>query len=108
MKPYFLFITMAAAALAQTSGSWTGTVTDSMCVNDHAMMNTKAPDGDCVRACIKSNPSAHKYILSDGKNTYKLSDQKAPEQFAAKKVTVKGTLYPKTGVIKVDSIQAAR
>jgi hypothetical protein len=39
---------------------------------------------------------------------YTLSDQKTPEQFAAKKVTVTGTLDAKTGTIKVDSIKAAQ
>jgi hypothetical protein len=107
MKSLFAFTLVAAAALAQTSGSWTGTVTDSMCINNHAMMKTNGPDSDCVKSCVRSNPSAHKYVLFDGKNSYKLSDQQAPERFAAKKVTVKGTLYPKTGVIKVDSIQPA-
>jgi len=29
-----------------------------------------------------------KYVLYDGKNTYKLSDQKTPEQFAAQKLKV--------------------
>jgi hypothetical protein len=35
-----------------------------------------------------------------------LSDQKTPEQFAGKKVTVTGTLYEKTKILQVDSIAA--
>ena len=39
---------------------------------------------------------------------YVLSDQQTPEKFAAKKVKVTGTLYEKTGVLKVDKIEAAQ
>jgi len=101
------FTLIAAAALAETKGTWTGTITDSMCKDNHAMMKIKGDD-NCVRHCVKLNPSAYKYVLSDGKNIYRLSDQKLPEQYAAKKVVVKGTLFPKTGVIKVDSIAPAK
>ena len=105
MKLYLSLILLASAAFAETKGVWKGTITDSMCVNDHSMMNVKGDD-NCVRQCVKSG--SYKYILFDGKNSYKLSDQQTPEQFAAKKVEVKGTLYEKTGVIKVDSIQALK
>jgi hypothetical protein len=37
-----------------------------------------------------------------------LSDQAAPERFAGQKVTVKGVLYEKTGIIKVESIEQAK
>lgn len=108
MKWLMVFCLTAAAAMAETAGSWTGVITDSMCGKDHSAMKTKDPDDACVRSCVKSNPAAYKFVLFDGKTAYKLSDQKLPEQFAAKKVVVKGTLYAKTGVIKVDSIQMAR
>ena len=49
-----------------------------------------------------------KYVLYDGKDTYVLSDQKTPEKFAAKKVTVTGTLDAKSKTIKVDKIEAAK
>jgi hypothetical protein len=64
------------------------------------------PDDECVRACVKSHKA--KYVLHDGKSTYRLSDQQAPEKFAAKRVKITGTLYPKTGVIQVDKIEPAR
>jgi hypothetical protein len=101
------FLLSAAAVLAETNGAWTGTITDSMCFQNHAMMNSKN-DANCVKECVKSNPKAYKYVLFDGKNSYKLSDQQAPEQYAGQKVVVKGTLFGKTGVIKVDSIAAAK
>ncbi len=48
------------------------------------------------------------YVLGDGKNVYRLSDQKTPEQFAARKVKVVGTLDAKRKTITVDSITAVR
>ena len=44
----------------------------------------------------------------NGKDVYKLSDQKMPEKFAAQKVTVKGALDNTTKTIHVDSITAAK
>ena len=38
----------------------------------------------------------------------RLSDQRTPEKFAAQKVTVIGTLDPKTKTIQVDSITEAK
>ena len=51
-----------------------------------------------------------KYVLYDAKTkkSYVLSDQKTPEQFAAKKVTVVGTLDAEGKNLKVDSIAAAK
>lgn len=95
-------------AVASSASSWTGTITDSMCTQDHSKMHVKEGDAACVRVCVKADPTATKYVLFDGKHAYKLSDQKLPEQFAAQKVIVKGTLNEATGVIKVDSIRPVR
>jgi hypothetical protein len=46
-------------------------------------------------------------VLYDGKDVYTLSDQEAPEKFAAQKVTVVGALDASTKTIKVESITAA-
>jgi hypothetical protein len=48
-----------------------------------------------------------KYALLVGKDVYVLSDQQTPEKFAAQKVTVTGTLFEKTKILKVDKIEAA-
>lgn len=106
-KSLVLFLAAASLAMAGAAGTWTGTITDSMCVQDHAGMNVSGGAAACVRACVKGDPPSSKYVLFDGKHTYKLSDQKLPEQYAARKVIVKGTLYPTTGVIKVESIRPA-
>jgi hypothetical protein len=48
------------------------------------------------------------YVLYDGKQTYTLSDQKAPEKLAGRRVTVTGTLDAKSKTIRVDSIAPAK
>ena len=105
MKPasFLLAGALMASAAPQT---FTGVITDTMCGKDHAMMKV-SPDSKCVVECAKGHGNT-KYALFDGKNVYVLSDQKTPEQFAGKKVTVTGTLYEKTKILKVDSIAAHR
>jgi hypothetical protein len=98
-------LALASVATANAAQTFTGVITDSMCVMNHAMMNVK-PESKCARDCVKSKKA--RYILFDGKTAYKLSDQATPEQFAAEKVKVTGTLYPKTGVIKVEKIERAK
>jgi hypothetical protein len=102
-------IVFAASALAfgaPAAQKFTGTITDDMCAKaDHKSM--KAPsDAKCVTDCVKGMNG--KYVLWDGANTYVLSDQKTPEKFAAKKVTVTGSLDEKTKTIKVDKIEPAK
>ena len=97
---------VTVAAAADTPKTYTGTITDSMCVMNHKMMNI-TPDSKCARECVNKSKEV-KYVLHDGKNTYRLSDQKTPGQFAAQKVKVTGTLFAKTGVIKVDKIEVAK
>ncbi len=94
----------AGALLAAAAGphTYTGVVTDSMCGKDHAMMKV-APDSKCVQECVKHGS---KYALFDGKSAYVLSDQKAAEQFAGKKVRITGTLNEKTKVLEVNSVAA--
>ena len=98
---------MAAALMLSAEGSktFTGVITDDMCKKNHTMMNI-TPDAKCVTACVKGHGS--KYALHDGTNLYKLSDQQTPEKFAGQKVKITGVLYPKTGILKVESIAAAK
>ena len=99
-------ILFAGALLATAAPqTFTGVITDTMCGKDHAMMKV-SPDSKCVVECARGDKNT-KYALLDGKNVYVLSDQKTPEQFAGKKVTVTGTLYEKTRILKVDSIISA-
>jgi hypothetical protein len=103
MKHLTLVLFAAATLFAGgPSQTFTGTITDSMCVSNHAMMHI-APDTKCVRECVRSGNGV-KYVLYDGKNVYKLSDQQTPDQFAGQKVKVTGTLFAKTGIIRVERI----
>ena len=104
MKP-LIFVLLAAATLFADSASqtFTGTITDSMCVANHAKMHI-SPEAKCVRECAKAGGTV-KYALFDGKNTYKLSDQLTPAEFAGQKVKVTGTLFAKTGIIQVEKIE---
>ena len=100
---------LAVAALAAAPGkqTFTGTITDSMCpTGDHSQMQMGPTDAECTIACVSIHDAM--YVLYDGKETYTLSDQKTPEKFAGKKVTVAGTLDAKTKTIQVDSITAAK
>jgi hypothetical protein len=95
---------LLAGTLAASAATYTGVITDAMCGKDHSMMKV-TPDAKCVVECVRAGS---KYALYDGKNVYTLSDQKTPEKFAAKKVTVTGTLDAKSGTLKVDSIVEAK
>ena len=97
-----LFLLFALSTLLLSAETFTGVVTDGMCGKDHKAMNM-GPDVDCIKACAKTS----KYVLFDGTKMYKLSDQATPEKFAAQRVKITGTLFEKTGIIKVDRIEAA-
>jgi len=100
---------LAAAALSAGQGrqTFTGIITDDMCAaGGHARMRMGPTDAECTIACIGAHGA--KYVLLDGKNVYALSDQRAPEKFAAQKVRITGTLDAKTGTIQVESISAEK
>ncbi|HLJ49724.1 MAG TPA: hypothetical protein VKU01_27110 [Bryobacteraceae bacterium] len=97
-----LFLLFTISALLLSAETFTGVITDGMCGKDHRAMNM-GPEPECIKACAKTS----KYVLFDGKKMYKLSDQATPERFAAQRVKVSGTLFEKTGIIKVDHIEAA-
>jgi hypothetical protein len=101
-----VIILSAVLVFAAGKQTFTGVITDNMCEKgNHKEMNM-GPDPKCVVECVKS--MGGKYVLFDGKAAYVLSDQKTPEKFAAKKVTVTGALDEKTKTIQVDSIRAAQ
>ena len=98
---------MAVFAVAADQHTFSGVITDSMCARaDHSHMQMGPTDAECTIACVQIHDAS--YVLFDGKAAYTLSDQKTPEKFAGKKVTVKGTLNAKTNTIQVDSIAAAK
>jgi hypothetical protein len=100
---------LAVAALSAARGkqTFTGTITDNMCAQaDHSRMRMGPTDAECTIACVSVHDAT--YGLYDGKQLYMLSDQRTAEKFAAKKVTVRGTLDARTRTIHVDSITAAK
>src|SRR3954465_5210777 len=102
-----ILLSVAALTAAPRKQIFTGTITDSMCGNaGHSSMRMGPTDAECTVACIDAHGAA--YVLYDGKNVYALSDQRTPAKFAARKVTVRGTLNVKTRTIQVDSITAAK
>jgi hypothetical protein len=101
-----LALTSLSAGQAKPQ-AFVGTITDDMCERaDHSRMQMGPTDADCTRACVAAHGAA--YVLFDGKNVYKLSDQKTPDKFAGQKVRVTGTLDAKTTTIHVESISAAK
>jgi hypothetical protein len=100
-----ILLATATSFAGSVPRTFTGVITDSMCVANHAMMRV-APDAKCVTECAKGGK--FKYVLFDGKNAWKLSDQESPARFASQRVRVTGVLFEKTGVLRVDRIEAER
>ena len=100
-------LAVTALSAAPAGQTFVGTITDDMCERgDHSRMQMGPTDADCTRACVTAHGAA--YVLFDGKNVYKLSDQKTPDKFAGQKVRVTGTLDAKTRTIRVESISVAK
>jgi type 1 fimbria pilin len=106
MKLLMVALMAIAAAGTPAARTFTGTITDSMCEKaDHSGMKMGPTDAECARACNEEHDAA--FVLYDGKTVYALTEQHAPAAFAGRKVTVTGTLDPKTHTIHVASIEAA-
>jgi hypothetical protein len=108
MKQLLLvLLALSGLSAAQSKQTFTGIISDEMCaLAGHASMRMGPTDAECTTACVMAHGAA--YVLVDGKNVYALSDQKAPEPFAARKVRIVGTLDAKTRTIRVESIAAAQ
>jgi Protein of unknown function (DUF5818) len=100
----FAIASVSAAPDAQT---FNGIISDDNCARgDHSRMRMGPTDAECAKACILLHGAA--YVLFDGKEVYKLRDQKKPEPFAGQRVRVVGTLDAKTKTIDVETITAAK
>ena len=100
-------LAVAALAAAQGKQTFTGTITDSMCADaNHAPMRMGPTDAECTMACVDAHDAD--YVLYDGKEAYSLSDTKAAEKLAGRRVTVTGALDAKTKKIQVDAIAEAK
>jgi hypothetical protein len=103
----FVIALLAVSASGMDSQQvYTGVITDTMCGADHSHMGVN-PEPKCVRECVRAG--THKYaLLTADKKLMVLSDQATPEKYAGQNVKVTGTLYQKTGILKVTKIEAAR
>lgn len=107
MRMLLIALLIGGTAGTVAPATFTGTIIDAECARaGHASMRMGETDAECVRACVLSHESA--YLLEDGANLYRLSDQKMPERFAAQRVIVVGTLDEKTKTLTVESITAAK
>ena len=97
-------VSVLVGSLSAASETHVGVVTDTMCGANHAPMKV-SPDSKCVLECVKHGS---KYALLEGTKVYTLSDQETPAKFAGQKVKVIGQLYEKTGILKVEKIEAAK
>ena len=107
MRTILAGLLLSGAVSAVPPATFTGVIIDGECVRGgHAAMRMGPTDAECARACVLSHDST--YLLEDGANVYRLSDQKAPEKFAAQRVIVVGSLDEKTKTIQVESITAEK
>ena len=107
IRPIVVILALAGMSAGQDGRTFTGVITDTECSTaDHSHMRMGPTDAECVTACIGEHGGS--YVLFDGKNVYALSNQKTPEKFAARKVTITGTLDAKRKAIQVDSIRPAK
>lgn len=102
-----LALVVAAVVAAQEKQTFTGVVTDSMCViGGHAQMRMGPTDAECTRACVEAHGAD--FVLDVGKDGYILSNKPLADTFAGQKVKVTGTLNAKTKTIQVDAITAEK
>ena len=74
--PLVMTIVLLAGTLAspRAQQTFTGIITDEVCgPNGHAGMRMGPTDAECTRLCVMLHDSA--YVLYDGKQVYRLSDQ---------------------------------
>jgi hypothetical protein len=76
------------------------------CVQQKRPQRARSTGVECTIACIDAHGAP--YVLYDGKDMYRLSDQQTPEKSAGKRVTVTCTLNADTKAIQVDSITLAK
>lgn len=102
MRNRFLMMTgiialSAIAVLAQNSSqTFTGEISDSMCGAHHMMKN--ATPAQCTRECVKEGSD---FALIRGTKVYTLKGDKAQlDKFAGQKVTIKGEASGDTITVK--------
>ncbi len=98
-----LAVLASGSVAAQTSQTWTGKISDSMCKDKHPAgehEGKKMTDADCTSVCVKKGA---KYVFVSGGKVYQLENQssKTIASHAGQEVEL-------TGAIKGDTITAAK
>ena len=108
MNPLLLLLVTVALLQAKSGAqSVNGVITESECADaNHALMRMGDTDAECAKACVESHGAT--WLLFDGKMAWALSDQKAPAEFAGKRVVVTGAVDTKAKRITVQSIAPAK
>jgi hypothetical protein len=83
--------------------AWQGFVTDTHCGTNCQVTKDMTPDKKCIHRCVKDGS---KYGLWVGHHVYELEPQDKAAQYAAKDVSVTGTLDGET--IHIDSIKPSK
>jgi hypothetical protein len=67
-------VLFASAGASASTGTWTGTISDSGCGASHAKMKAQHPgtDAECTAACIKNGG---KYVFVTSGKTYTITNQ---------------------------------
>jgi hypothetical protein len=79
--------------------AWTGYVTDTHCGTHCQLTSHMTPDLKCIRLCVKRGS---KYGLWSGKQIYVLEPQAKAAAFAARRVSITGTI--EGGTINIRAI----
>jgi hypothetical protein len=91
---------MGEAQSAKSQQTWQGFVTDTHCGTNCQVTKDMSPDKKCVDRCVRQGS---KYGLWVGHHVYELQPQSKAAQYAARDVSVTGTLDGET--IHIDSIE---
>jgi hypothetical protein len=92
--------TVASGGQAGVQQTWQGFVTDTHCGTNCQVTKDMTPDKKCVRLCVRKGS---KYGLWVEHHVYLLEPQETAARFAARDVTVTGTLNGET--IHIDSVK---
>jgi len=88
---------------AKSQQTWRGFVTDTHCGTNCQVTKAMTPDKKCVNRCVREGS---KYGLWVGNHVYTLEPQNKAARYAARDVTVAGTLDGET--IHIRSIEPSK
>ena len=100
-----MVVSLASFAFAgdDTSGSWSGIVTDTSC----GAKGAKAGHADCAAKCVKEHGAKYALYTPADKQAWVLSNQEEAAKMAGKEVVVKGKADKEKMTIEVASMEAA-